>query len=39
MGQPEWIRTLQCHEIGEISALSQEENRIGGPVPRKYHTL
>ena len=34
MGQPERIRTLPCHEIDEIRALSQEENGIGGPVPR-----
>ena len=34
MGQPKWIRTLPYHEIGEIRALSQEENGIGGAVPR-----
>ena len=34
MGQPEWIRTLPCHEIEEIRVLSQEENGICGPVPR-----
>ena len=39
MGQPERIRTLPCHEIEKIVILSQEENGIGGPVPRSYHTV
>ena len=34
MGQPERIRFLPCHEIGEKRALSQEESGTGGPVPR-----
>ena len=39
VGQPERMRTLRCHEIGEIRALSQKENGIRGPVARNFHTV
>ena len=39
MGQPERLRILTCHEVGEIRALSQKKNGIGGPVPRFYHNV
>ena len=36
MGQPERIRTVPYHEIGEIMTLSLKENGIVGPVSRDF---